>query len=319
MADLEKLKSGRSRAQASFTKRGNTLTKPGLLESTEILREWKIFKADFSKVTDAGHEYAEALRESTDEEVKTSADQIDAKTAECENKFLKVKKAAQGTFWTGYAEEVFFKQAKTAESAITQAEEEEGNPLKSIRDRRLRNRGLEREVNELGEMLVEWKELLPGSKEIDLRTCHKALKKRVLALSDILEEDEADQVKGRERNLGDDGSVVGDPLKDASFPSFPSLPDMSADLKLKPKANMGASSMNTRHPSRPTRPLSRQSSPMTARNPHLKPQISLERARLPTFSGDMRDYYRWKTEWEDLQDLGNPQGAECIKKVPLIK
>lgn len=213
MADLEKLKGVRSRAQASFTRRAHALTKSGLLEPTEILREWKMFRTDFFKVTDAGYEYAEALRDTTDEEVIASADQIDAKTAECENKFLEVKKATQETFWSGYAEEAFFKQAKTADSVITQAEEEEVKPLKSIKDRRLRNRGLEREVTELGEMLVEWKELVPGSKVIDLNTRHKALKKRVLALLDKLEEDEEDQAKGRERSLGDDGSAVGDPLK----------------------------------------------------------------------------------------------------------
>lgn len=158
-------------------------------------------------------------------------------------------------------------------------------------------------------MVVEWKELVPGSRAFNLRTRHKTLKKRVLALSDKLEEDEADQVKGRERNLGDDSSSVGDPIRDASFLS---PPDMSADLKLKPKTYTGALNMNTR-------PLLQQSSPeRTKGNTNLKPQISLERARLPTFSGDMRDYYRWKTEWEDLQELGNPQGVECIKKFHLL-
>ncbi|RXN38928.1 gag-pol fusion poly [Labeo rohita] len=313
MADLDKLKSVRSRAQASFTKRAHTLTTPVLLEPTEILREWKIFRTDFSKVTDAGYEYAQALRESADEEVVGSANQIDGKTAECENKFLEVKKATQEIFWTSCAKEAFFKQAKIADLVITQAEEEEVNPQKSIKDRRLRNRGLEREVTELGEMLSEWKELVPGPKALDLRTRHNSLKKRVLALSDKLEEDEADQLKGRERNLGDDGSMAGDLLKDASFRS---LPDMSADLKLKSKTNVGAWNMSIPHE---RRPLLQQSSPeRTQGDSSLKPQISLERARLPTFSGDMRDYYRWKTEWEDLQELGNPQGAECIKKFHLL-
>lgn len=218
-----------------------------------------------------------------------------------------------------------------AESVITQAEEEEVNPLKSIKDRRVRNRGLERDVAELEEMLVEWKELVPGSQILDLRTRHKALKKRVLALSDKLEEDEADQVKGQERNMGEDGSANGDPLKDSSFLS---LPDMSAELKLKPKTNTGSSDMTARllsQPSSPgmtqgntgelnmnTRPPSGQSSLGMTQGNSVKPQISLERARLPNFSGDMRDYYRWKTEWEDLQELGNPQGAECIKKFHLL-
>ena len=134
MADLEKLKSVRSRAQASFTKWAHNFTKPGLLEPTEIGNGG--FSTDFSKVTDAGHEYVEALRESKEEEVIASADQMDTKTVECENRFLEVKRAAQETFWTGYAEEAFFNQAKTAASAITQAEEDEVNPLRSNKDRK---------------------------------------------------------------------------------------------------------------------------------------------------------------------------------------
>lgn len=50
----------------------------------------------------------------------------------------------------------------------------------------------------------------------------------------------------------------------------------------------------------------------------LKPLISLERARLPTFSGNMRDYYRWRAEWEDLQQLGNPHGLENVRKFHLL-
>lgn len=47
MADLDKLKNMRSRAQASFTKRGHTFTKAGLLEAGELLSEWRSFKGRF--------------------------------------------------------------------------------------------------------------------------------------------------------------------------------------------------------------------------------------------------------------------------------
>lgn len=50
----------------------------------------------------------------------------------------------------------------------------------------------------------------------------------------------------------------------------------------------------------------------------VKPLISLERAWLPVFSGDMQDYYRWKAEWEDLQQLGNPHGLENVRKFHLL-
>ena len=49
-----------------------------------------------------------------------------------------------------------------------------------------------------------------------------------------------------------------------------------------------------------------------------RPQISLERTRLPTFSGDMTDYYRWKAEWEELEQLGNPQRTAGVTRFHLL-
>lgn len=85
-------------------------------------------------------------------------------------------------------------------------------------------------------------------------------------------------------------------------------PGKSVDVKMESNTNRGVPTINTQ--------------------PHLqgvyqggfdlRPLISLERARLPTFSGDMRDYHRWKAEWEELQQFGNPQGAECVRKFHLL-
>lgn len=156
---------------------------------------------------------------------------------------------------------------------------------------------MERKVTELEGMLLEWKEFVPRPKIIDLKACHKALKMRVLSFSDKLEVDEVEveQVKCREGNLGDSSSAASDPLKDTSFLSHP---DLSTELKQEPRTNMVVSNMNTK-------PSSQQSSSeeQIQRSLSLKLQISLERAQLPTYSGDIRDYYHWKTEWMDLQDL----------------
>lgn len=46
----------------------------------------------------------------------------------------------------------------------------------------------------------------------------------------------------------------------------------------------------------------------------VKPLTSLEQARLPIFSGHMRDYYHWKAEWEDLQLLVIPHRLENVRK-----
>lgn len=133
------------------------------------------------------------------------------------------------------------------------------------------------------------------------------LKKRILALCDKLEEDEAEELRGEE-GKGVDGDGAAGRIKE---PSFLSLPDLS-NTKTKPRLNTGVSIISSRPPPR-------QSSPRPAQaDSSLKPQISLQRARLPTFSGDMRDYYRWRSEWEDLQELGNPEGVECIAKFHLL-
>lgn len=49
-----------------------------------------------------------------------------------------------------------------------------------------------------------------------------------------------------------------------------------------------------------------------------KPQISLERTRLPVFSGDMTDYYRWKAEWAELEQLGNPMRTAGVTRFHLL-
>ncbi|KAF1380216.1 hypothetical protein PFLUV_G00184520 [Perca fluviatilis] len=48
-----------------------------------------------------------------------------------------------------------------------------------------------------------------------------------------------------------------------------------------------------------------------------RPQIS-QRTCLPTFLGDITDYYRWKAEWEELEQLGNPQRTAGVTRFHLL-
>lgn len=50
-----------------------------------------------------------------------------------------------------------------------------------------------------------------------------------------------------------------------------------------------------------------------------KPQISLERTRLPVFSGDMTQCYRWKTERTELELLGNPLRTAGVTRFHLLE
>lgn len=49
-----------------------------------------------------------------------------------------------------------------------------------------------------------------------------------------------------------------------------------------------------------------------------KPQVSLERTRLPVFSGDMTQYHPWKTEWAELELLGNPLRTAGVTRFHLL-
>lgn len=80
--------------------------------------------------------------------------------------------------------------------ALTHAEEEELNLQRSLKDRRMRNIDLDKEVPEFKEMLEEWKDLVP----VDLRTHHRMLRKRLLDLSDKLAVDEENQETGRQQD-----------------------------------------------------------------------------------------------------------------------
>lgn len=113
--ELERLKQKRSAAQTAFTKRANYLaSRVSALGESEMRREWRNFKVDHSTVRDAGFEYAMALREVDDDEVKKKAENTDGKTAECDCKFDETEQVILISFWTRFAEEEITTLAKEA-------------------------------------------------------------------------------------------------------------------------------------------------------------------------------------------------------------
>lgn len=49
-----------------------------------------------------------------------------------------------------------------------------------------------------------------------------------------------------------------------------------------------------------------------------RPKIRLTPISLPKFSGDRRDYWRWKAEWESIQAQAEPTGSRECKKLHLL-
>lgn len=51
---------------------------------------------------------------------------------------------------------------------------------------------------------------------------------------------------------------------------------------------------------------------------HPLPVIKLKPASLPRFTGNKRDFQRWRRDWEALQRQGEPTGSREVKKVQLL-
>lgn len=48
------------------------------------------------------------------------------------------------------------------------------------------------------------------------------------------------------------------------------------------------------------------------------PKLRLQLTKLPKFSGFMRDFHRWRRDWESLQHQGDPSGSAEVKKFQLL-
>lgn len=50
----------------------------------------------------------------------------------------------------------------------------------------------------------------------------------------------------------------------------------------------------------------------------IMPVVRIKPTSLPKFSGNKRDFYRWKRDWENLQKQGEPTGSAEVKKIQLV-
>lgn len=52
---------------------------------------------------------------------------------------------------------------------------------------------------------------------------------------------------------------------------------------------------------------------------YLPPIVKLKPTTLPKFTGIKREFYRWRKDWEALQNLGEPTGSREVKKIQLLE
>lgn len=139
---------------------------------------------EYTRVRDAGFEYATALREDEEDEVAAKkADDVDEKTTQCDLKFDEAEDVLKISYWTRFAEEGFNTLAEEAELAMDQAEASNYQQL-SRRERELVSKDLEREIFELSKPVNEWEDCVPRPNLTASRDRTRRLRRRQEKLSD---------------------------------------------------------------------------------------------------------------------------------------
>ncbi|XP_065152486.1 uncharacterized protein [Paramisgurnus dabryanus] len=308
-AELVVLKGMRSTAQRSFSKRAKKLSLTvNLLERKALIDEIRALGVDFGKVQDIGLEYVDALEEVENEEEKSGneAVHVEEKMAKCLATYTETLQLAKETLWTKFAYVEFKLYAEGAEEKCAEVENTDVKELPEEDFQCLRE-GLGERIKMLEQKVSEWESLVSEAK---IAVYRQQLYKLVNRLHDWVRSWEklkrTEEVVGREEveeaGADEENSESGEELTGVG--TQPQIPSET------PIPSTGASALPYSPPQR-----------IPDLHPgaySFRPQISLERTRLPTFSGDMTDYYRWKAEWEELEQLGNPQRTAGVTRFHLL-
>ncbi|XP_062390786.1 uncharacterized protein LOC134078694 [Sardina pilchardus] len=295
-SELAALKGKRSKAQASFSKKANKLSLTvDLLEKKVLIDEIRALAVDFGRVHDAGLEYVDALGEVESEKEKEQAGKeaahVKEKTATCLVTYTEALELARETLWSKFAYGDFKLYADGAEEKCTEVE---GTDVKKLpqEDFEVLRESLVERIRMLQQKVLEWEGLLSGAKTT-------AYKQQLYKLGNRLH----DWVRSWQklRRTGELNASDGELSDSGEEPRIPNGVPVPAEPV-------------------PVVPASPYAPPQNIPDLHpgFRPQINLERTRLPMFSGDMTDYYRWKAEWEELEQLGNPRRTAGVTRFHLL-
>lgn len=288
-SELAALKVKRSTAQALFTRRANKLSLTlDLLEERALIGEIRALGVDFGKVHDISLDYADALGEVEWEEDEKTAE----KTAKCLTTYTETLQLAKETLWTKFAYVDLKMYADGVEEKCAEVESAEVKDLPEEDCVALRESLAER-IEKLERKVLEWESHVSGAKLIVYKLQLYRLRNRLYDWTQSWQKLKRIEKVAEEVHSESSGETI----RTATQPPTPSglTPQLSAAAPppgSDPGVHLGAYGF--------------------------RPQISLERTRLPMFSGDMTDYYRWKAEWEELEQLGNPQRTAGVTRFHLL-
>lgn len=254
---------------------------------------------DFGKVHDAGLDYADALGEvESDEDEKTAE-----KTAKCLVTYTETLQRAKETLWTKFA---FVDLKMYADGAEEKCDEMESIDVKELprEDCEAFRESLTERIGMLERKMLEWESLVSGTKITVYKQLLYKLENRLhdwtQSWQKLKRTEEVEEAGADEECSESEEEPTGTAIQPPTFPS--AFPEPSAATPEPRAAAPPPESVLSIHPGAYG----------------FRPQINLERTRLPMFSGDMTDYYRWKAEWEELEQLGNPQRTAGVTRFHLL-
>lgn len=271
----------RSTAQAAFTRRANKLSlTTDILEKGALADEMRALSADFNRMHDTALAVLEALEDVEDGEEE--ARRTKAKVEQCVIVYSDTLLLTRETLYKKFAMPEILLHIEGTEEKYKEVENTNVADMPEHEFEALRD-GLLEGIHELEQKVIAWERLVSDKVSQHKQAIYK-LKSRA-----------------RDWELN---------WKKQSRMSKSEPISASAD---QPSVSVAAGAHQTVYqPSVPGPSLS------PSLQPFSKPQISLERTRLPVFSGDMTDYYRWKAEWVELEQLGNPMRTIGVTRFHLL-
>lgn len=285
--EIVSLKGKRASTQATFTRRANKMSLGvDIFEKGALIEEMRAISADFDRAHDAASTLLEALAEidGGEEEAGKTNDRI----GQMFTVFREAFQLARDTLWTKFAsseiqQHVDGTEEKCKEVEAISFDDMTENDFDSHRE------GLWETIHDFEQKVLAWERIVSDKVNPHKQLLYK-FRSRV--------RDWELRWKKSSRTPKPEPSAAG--MQQTSNQS-------SVQISLDQHSTSASN-----QPSAPAAPPS-QSLPTI-----LKPQISLERTRLPIFSGNMTDYYQWKAEWTELETLGNPLRTAGVTRFHLL-
>jgi len=346
---MDQLKKERAKVKAAFTRRANSILRmaPTMLRE-ELRGEWKSLSEDAERLRAANYDCEACLldeagdMEAVDEKPKADLERV---TRECDTTLKEVKQAIHSNLWSRYAETELKAAIGRAERSYEGVEEVSLERI-TYDNGKEQNTLLESLITKAENLLAVWEGWIPEGaacelskklqvledKRIELwrgwviefgrvqkEQADRAIEIRQKAASDIAEAEkgtaEAERraaetrLKAAEVSAGSEerAAEAREKAAEIQLRMAEAAAEESAELaKAQRKAWEEAHSASMAS-------LDAGGSQAAA-----VPSVRLHPTKLPKFNGCMRDFHRWRRDWENLQRQGDPSGSAEVKKFQLL-